>query len=82
MSESTQDQHGVFVPNYASYNWIGPPADFGLATDTVTGGDSITENVNKWFQSGDQAYIMIASAMVRSARSMYQMWSLTNEFRS
>lgn len=23
-----------------------------------------TENVNKWFQSGDQAYIIVASAMV------------------
>lgn len=64
MSDSTQDQHGVFTPQYASYNWIGPPADFGLATNAETGGDSITENVNKWFQSGDQAYIIVASAMV------------------
>lgn len=29
-----------------------------------TGGDPTVENVNQWFQSGDQAYILIASAMV------------------
>lgn len=53
-----------FVPDYASYPWVGAPANFELATNSATGGDSITENVNKWFQSGDQAYIIIASAMV------------------
>lgn len=62
----TPDQHGVFIPSYGSYNWIGGPADFGLATNTLTGGDSRTENLNKWFQSGDQAYIIVASAMVRN----------------
>lgn len=68
MSDSTQGQHGIFIPNYASYNWVGPPSDFGLATNTDTGGDSVTENVNKWFQSGDQAYIIVASAMVSRTR--------------
>lgn len=60
----TPETHGVFIPSFASYNWIGPPSDFGLATNTATGGDSRLENVNKWFQSGDQAYIIVASAMV------------------
>lgn len=60
----TPAEHGPFIPSFASYNWVGPPADFGLATNTQTGGDSRTENVNKWFQSGDQAYIIVASAMV------------------
>lgn len=60
----TPETHGVFIPSFASYNWIGPPADYGLTTNAATGGDSNTENVNKWFQSGDQAYIIVASAMV------------------
>lgn len=61
----TPDEHGVFLPSFASYNWIGPPSDYGLTTNDATGGDSTTENLNKWFQSGDQAYIIVASAMVR-----------------
>lgn len=56
--------HDVFIPEYASYNWIGGPSDFSVATNQVTGGDSTTENLNKWFQSGDSAYIIVASAMV------------------
>lgn len=60
----TPEEHGVFLPSFASYNWIGPPADFGLTTNTEYGGDSTTENLNKWFQSGDQAFIIVASAMV------------------
>ncbi|RMZ88028.1 hypothetical protein DV736_g4746, partial [Chaetothyriales sp. CBS 134916] len=52
-----------FDPYYASYNWTGAPADFSLATNGV-GGDSRLENLNKWFQSGDSAYIIVASAMV------------------
>lgn len=60
----TPDKPGVFSPSFASYNWLGPPSDFGLATNNDTGGDSRLENVNKWFQSGDQAYIIVASAMV------------------
>ena len=28
------------------------------------GGDSATENVNQWFAPGDQAFIIVASAMV------------------
>lgn len=53
-----------YVPDYASYNWTGAPSNYELATNTYTGGDSRHENVNKWFQSGDQAYIIVASAMV------------------
>lgn len=68
----TPETHDVFVPSYASYNWIGGPADFGLTTNDVTGGDSTTENLNKWFQSGDSAYIIVASAMVSSERCCTQ----------
>ncbi|KAK5663652.1 hypothetical protein OQA88_4083 [Cercophora sp. LCS_1] len=46
-----------------SYSWIGAPAEFN-GTNEVTGGDSATENLNQWYQSGDQAYIIISSAMV------------------
>jgi len=54
----------AFSPDYASYNWTGPPSNYSLTTNDALGGDSRTENVNKWFQSGDQAYIIVASAMV------------------
>ena len=74
-----------YIPDYASYNWTGAPANYELATNALTGGDSSKyqrsmwidwirqlrlilltglENVNKWFQSGDQAFIIVASAMV------------------
>jgi len=46
-----------------SYSWVGPPTQFN-GTNTDLGGDSNTENLNQWFQSGDQAYIIVASAMV------------------
>ncbi|KAK0645037.1 Ammonium transporter MEP3 [Lasiodiplodia hormozganensis] len=46
-----------------SYSWVGAPASFN-GTDTDLGGDSKTENLNQWYQSGDQAYIIVASAMV------------------
>lgn len=29
-----------YLPSYASYNWTGAPADFSLATNTDSGGDS------------------------------------------
>ncbi|KZF22428.1 ammonium transporter [Xylona heveae TC161] len=45
-----------------SYSWVGAPTPFN-GTE-FEGGDSKTENLNQWFQSGDQAYIIIASAMV------------------
>lgn len=62
----TPEAPGVFAPNFASYNWIGAPANFtGYSSNLDTGGDSTAENLNKWFQSGDQAYIIVASAMVR-----------------
>ncbi|RMZ81658.1 hypothetical protein DV737_g2409, partial [Chaetothyriales sp. CBS 132003] len=59
------DTSGIapFDPDYASYNWTGAPANFSLATNAV-GGDSRIENLNKWYQSGDSAYIIVASAMV------------------
>ncbi|KAM5462398.1 low affinity high capacity ammonium permease [Microsporum audouinii] len=53
-----------FATDYASYNWTGAPSNFSLSTNTALGGDSRVENVNKWFQPGDQAYILVASAMV------------------
>lgn len=46
-----------------SYSWIGAPAEFN-GTNAATGGDSVTENLNQWYLSGDQAYIIVASAMV------------------
>ncbi|RMY18275.1 hypothetical protein D0867_05450 [Hortaea werneckii] len=46
-----------------SYAWIGAPTPFNGTNDAL-GGDSSTENLNQWFQPGDQAYIIVASAMV------------------
>lgn len=46
-----------------SYAWTGAPAVFN-GTNSDIGGDSDTTNLNQWYQSGDQAYIIIASAMV------------------
>lgn len=46
-----------------SYSWVGPPTTFN-GTNQALGGDSNTENLNQWFQAGDQAYIIVASAMV------------------
>ncbi|KAF2808115.1 ammonium transporter [Mytilinidion resinicola] len=46
-----------------SYSWVGPPTAFN-GTNEFLGGDSDSENLNQWYQSGDQAYIIIASAMV------------------
>lgn len=45
-----------------SYSSVGAPAVFnGTSPD---GGDSETTNLNQWYQAGDQAYILVASAMV------------------
>jgi Amt family ammonium transporter len=46
-----------------SYSWIGAPTPFN-GTNALTGGDSATENLNQWYQSGDQAFIIVASCMV------------------
>lgn len=46
-----------------SYSWVGAPTEFN-GTNSALGGDSHTENLNQWYQSGDQAYIIVASAMV------------------
>ncbi|KZZ97161.1 Ammonium transporter [Ascosphaera apis ARSEF 7405] len=53
-----------YEPDYASYNWTGAPSKYDQLTTNILGGDSRTENVNKWFQSGDQAYILVSAAMV------------------
>ena len=29
-----------YIPGYASYNWTGAPANYELATNVYTGGDS------------------------------------------
>lgn len=64
MANPNAGQPDSFLPSYASYDWIGPPSNYGLTTNPLTGGDSRTENLNKWFQAGDQAFIIVASAMV------------------
>lgn len=53
-----------YAPDYASYNWTGAPSNYDALSTNELGGDSRTENLNKWFQAGDQAYIITASAMV------------------
>lgn len=61
---SSSDVAAPYAPEYASYNWTGAPSDYSLTTNTDLGGDSRVENLNKWYQPGDQAYIIVASAMV------------------
>ncbi|MCJ1307829.1 hypothetical protein MMC25_001477 [Agyrium rufum] len=46
-----------------SYVGPGSPTTFN-GTDPDLGGDSAVINLNQWFQAGDQAYILVASAMV------------------
>ncbi|KAI0896915.1 ammonium permease [Annulohypoxylon nitens] len=46
-----------------SYSWTGAPTTFN-GTNDETGGDSSTENLNQWYQSGDQAFIIVAACMV------------------
>jgi len=46
-----------------SYTNVGAPTEFN-GTDEATGGDSTTTNLNQWYQSGDQAYILVSSALV------------------
>ena len=56
---------GLFIPNYASYNWTGAPSNFDdLTTNPDMGGNPRVENLNKYYQTGDQAYIIVAAAMV------------------
>ncbi|KAI9673863.1 MAG: hypothetical protein M1817_002069 [Caeruleum heppii] len=45
-----------------SYTSVGAPTEFN-GTEGL-GGDSSTTNLNQWYQSGDSAYIIVASAMV------------------
>lgn len=52
-----------YAPDYASYNWTGAPSNYDALTTNELGGNSRTENLNKWFQPGDQAYLIAASAM-------------------
>ncbi|KAG9248544.1 ammonium transporter AmtB-like domain-containing protein [Calycina marina] len=44
------------------YGYIGAP--YAYNGTGVTGGDSVTTNLNQWFDSGDTAYIIVSSAMV------------------
>lgn len=46
-----------------SYAHIGAPREFN-GTDSDTGGDSNVTNLNQWYQSGDQAFIIVAGCMV------------------
>ncbi|KAF2653007.1 ammonium transporter-like protein [Lophiostoma macrostomum CBS 122681] len=46
-----------------SYSWVGPPTVFN-GTNSDLGGDSNSENLNQWYNPGDQSYIIVASAMV------------------
>lgn len=48
---------------HPSYSWTGAPATFN-GTNLETGGDSSTENLNQWYQSGDQAFIIVSACMV------------------
>ncbi|KAI1158938.1 ammonium transporter [Nemania serpens] len=48
---------------HPSYSWTGAPATFN-GTNAETGGDSSTENLNQWYQSGDQAFILVSACMV------------------
>ncbi|KAF2457486.1 ammonium transporter-like protein [Lineolata rhizophorae] len=51
------------MSQYASYPWIGSgPVEYN-GTDPL-GGDSNVINLNQWYSPGDQAYIIVASAMV------------------
>ncbi|KAH8586310.1 ammonium transporter-like protein [Bisporella sp. PMI_857] len=44
------------------YGYIGAPHNYNGTGST--GGDSVTENLNQWFDSGDSAYIIISGCMV------------------
>ncbi|EQB54890.1 ammonium transporter [Colletotrichum gloeosporioides Cg-14] len=46
-----------------SYSHTGAPAEFN-GTNADFGGDSTTTNLNQWYQSGDQSYILVSAAMV------------------
>ncbi|KID77046.1 Ammonium transporter MEP3 [Metarhizium brunneum] len=46
-----------------SYAHLGAPAVFNGTNDDI-GGDSRTENLNQWYQAGDQAFIIISSCLV------------------
>ncbi|KAL2759215.1 hypothetical protein ACRALDRAFT_1048768 [Sodiomyces alcalophilus JCM 7366] len=45
------------------YSWIGAPTVFN-GTDPDFGGNSATENLNQWYQAGDQAYILLSAGIV------------------
>ncbi|KAM3431436.1 hypothetical protein MY4824_007146 [Beauveria thailandica] len=46
-----------------SYAHIGAPVPFN-GTNELTGGDSTDTNLNQWYQSGDQAFILISACLV------------------
>ncbi|KAI9734108.1 MAG: hypothetical protein M1818_007046 [Claussenomyces sp. TS43310] len=45
-----------------SYGYVGAPANFNGSLPN--GGDSSTTNLNQWYSSGDQAYILVSACMV------------------
>lgn len=61
---ASPDARVIYIPEYASYNWTGAPSNYSLSTNPDLGGNSRVENLNKWFQPGDQAYLLVASAMI------------------
>ncbi|CAI4216413.1 unnamed protein product [Parascedosporium putredinis] len=46
-----------------SYVHTGAPVEFN-GTDPWLGGDSAVENVNQWYQAGDQAFILVSAFLV------------------
>ncbi|PHH75260.1 hypothetical protein CDD80_2506 [Ophiocordyceps camponoti-rufipedis] len=46
-----------------SYNHVGPPVAFN-GSESGLGGDATTTNLNQWYQSGDQAFILLCSCLV------------------
>jgi Amt family ammonium transporter len=48
-----------YAPNYA---WVGAPVVYNGTGGS--GGNSAVENLNQWFNPGDQAYIIVSACMV------------------
>ncbi|KFA70447.1 hypothetical protein S40285_00631 [Stachybotrys chlorohalonatus IBT 40285] len=46
-----------------SYSHIGAPVEFN-GTDDVLGGNPMVENLNQWYQAGDQAFILVSAILV------------------
>lgn len=50
------------MPYYPNYGYVGAPANYNGTG--ANGGNSAVENLNQWFDPGDQAYIIVSSCMV------------------